>query len=487
MAIGATNHPALIGEYVALSVRAGVSQGLCPFHAEKTPSFKVFDDHYHCYGCGAHGNAADFLMSHLGMSFPDSIRLLAGRAGIPVVEATEFKGRRADSTEMRQLDVLRRVSALYQHFLFRSEGKQALQAVHDRGLDEDTIARFGIGYAPDSWNTLSGDKGFSHDDLVATGLASRRTGQKEGCYDVFRNRIVFPVLNSDGHVVGFGGRILDEQSPKYLNTKETAFYHKGSNLFGIHQARNAIRKAGFVVVCEGFYDVVTPAHLGFENIVSTCGTALTESQVSLLLSLTNKIVFCFDGDTAGTKATWRSAELMIEKVADHHEVRFCTLPTGHDPDSMVRHHGVSRLQTLIEGAPTLSQYLVDVLVRGASLPEKKAVALLKAKSLQRRISSPMLSSFFRQYVCERLGLTVDEYELLGPTETHIDPSFDRCPCCSSSVVVEKSLGRWRSRCSCGLMSKPCNTLDEVRGIWNRRGAPQNKELSAPNHKHDDAA
>ena len=462
-----TNLRTLIEEYVALPARGGGADGCCPFHEEKTASFKVFVDHYHCFGCGAHGNAIDFLQKHLGMSFPDSARFLAGRIGM-ALEETQGRNRTCDSDEDRLLKTLDQAWGKYQKLLFEQECNSVLSGLRERGVDDETMTRFGLGYAPESWSTLSGDKAFKRKDLISTGLASPRTN-KNGCYDFFRGRVVFPVHNSEGRIVGFGGRLVAGAGPKYLNTEGTSLYHKGSLLFGINQARNAIRKSGVVVVCEGFFDVIIPSQYGFENVVSTCGTGLTEEQIELLFSLSNKLVFCFDGDPAGAKATWRAAEMMVDKLGEEQEVCLCIMPEGHDPDSLVRANGVEAYKSLISGAPTLTEYLAEFITKGAQVPESRARALHKAKALWRRFRSPTVAHFFRQFTCQRLNLSPAEFDALGEaSKVSVDTSIFPCPCCHERSFVEQVFDRWRIRCSCGIMSHLCVSKERARTIWNNR-------------------
>ena len=457
----------LIKEYVELSGRGGVTEGCCPFHEEKRPSFKVFVDHYHCFGCNAHGNAIEFLQNHLGMSFPDSARFLAERIGM-TLEETQGHNRTRDSNEDRLLKTLDNACRKFQKLLFDKEANAALVGLRERGLDDETIACFGIGYAPESWNTLSGDGAFLQKDLISTGLASQRQNQN-GCYDFFRGRIVFPVNNSDGRIVGFGGRLVAGAGPKYLNTEETSLYRKGHLLFGIKQARNSIRKTGVVVVCEGFFDVVIPFQHGFKNVVSACGTGLTEDQIAQLFSLSNKLVFCFDGDSAGAKATWRAAEMMVEKMGEGQEVCLCIMPSGHDPDSLVRAEGVDAFRRLIDRAPTLTEYLAEFITKGARVPESRARALLKAKALWRRFTSPAVAVFFRQFICEKLKLSPAEFDALGEaSKVSVDPSISHCPCCDARSFVEQVFDRWRIRCACGIMTKLCDSKERARTIWNGR-------------------
>ena len=462
----ATNLSTLVGEYVCLKSHAGHMQGCCPFHEEKTPSFTVYDDHYHCYGCAAHGNAFEFLQNHLGMNFPEAVKMLAARAGI-VVEPSPAEDRKR-SAERWLIDTNRSAHAVYQRLLYQPENSFALQALRERGIDDDSIARFGIGFAPDCWTTLTGDDAFKEGSLIKAGLAKPRTNRK-GSYDVFRGRLMFPVHNRHGYLVGFSGRLIEGAGPKYLNTEETPIYQKGSVLFGLNQAGNAIRKHGRVIVVEGFFDVVTPAQHGFEHILSTCGTALTEAQIGLLLSLANSIVFCFDGDSAGMKATWRAAEMMVEKLADHHEVRLSVLPPEHDPDTLVRAEGVDRFAELIDSAPTLIQYLAKMLAKGCAIPEARARALLKAKSLYKRFASPLLAALFRQHLCELLDFPAEQFDALGETpKTFADPDAATCPFCASTPLMEEASGHWRIICSCGISTKLCCDTESARSIWNHR-------------------
>lgn len=466
--LAATDLSTLVGEYVCLKSHASTMQGCCPFHEEKTPSFTVYDDHYHCYGCGAHGNALGFLQDHLGMSFPESVKLLATRAGI-ALESTPIEDRKRKA-ERWIIDTNRSAHAVYQRLLYQPENDFALQELRRRGIDDDSIARFGIGFAPDNWTTLSGDKAFKEGTLIKAGVAKPRTN-RQGIYDVFRGRLMFPVHNKNGHLVGFSGRIVRGSGPKYLNTEETPVYHKGSVLFGFNQAGNAIRKQGCVVVVEGFFDVITPAQHGFEHVLSTCGTALTVEQIALLLSLSKSVVFCFDGDAAGAKATWRAAEIIVEKLSDHHEVRLCTLPPEHDPDSLVRAEGIDRFTSLIDNAQTLTHYLVLTLTKASASPENRARALLKAKSLFNRFSSPLLAALFRQHLCEHLNFSVEQFDLLGRApKTFVDSDAAPCPFCAATPVVEESPGRWRILCSCGIATTPCRDLALAKSVWNRRPA-----------------
>lgn len=471
------NLPELIGEKVALAKRAGVHEGLCPFHKEQTPSFKVFHDHYHCFGCGAHGNAIEFVMHSHGLSFPAAVELLAGITGMPL----PGKGRRkaVADPQARGIDALRRACARYHQILFAEAGKEAMQALSDRGVDDETLIRFGVGYAPASWGTLSDDKEFRRDALVTAGLGVQR-GEKRGCYDFFRDRIVFPVRSDNGDVIGFGGRRLGHEGPKYLNTPETACYQKGRVLFGLPQALSAIRKTGSVIVCEGFFDVMIPSQAGIEQVVSTCGTALTDAQAQIILSLADKIFLCFDGDAAGAKATWRTAEMLVPLAGDHHEIRLCRLPDGEDPDSLVRTSGGDALLAALDASPTLCAYLVGEITRGARLPEAKTRALSVAASLFRQFSAQGLATFFHQYACENLGLPIEEFERLVAEAPRRDgeSSLRACPFCAGGATMKPAGAGVQVAClNCGASTPAVLDENECRNQWNRRERPRIRTTS----------
>ena len=478
--------PDFIGETVALAKKSEAYEGLCPFHAENTPSFRVYPDHYHCYGCGAHGNALEFLMEKQGHTFPEAVKALASRTGIEVpsdkpahdAPPDQFAGVR---------DVLRRACAKYQQLLLGPVGEPGMSVLNARGIDDDTIIRFGIGFAPEGWGTLTDDRTFRWEHLLAAGLATSKR-EKKGCYDFFRNRVLFPIRSESGDVIAFGGRRVGENGPKYMNTAETALYAKGSVLFGMQQAKQAIRMTRSIIVCEGYFDVVTPAQAGIEHIVSTCGTALTEAQAELVLSVADRVFFCFDGDSAGTKATWRAAEMLASLASDRHEIRLCRLPAEEDPDSYVRNYGAEAFQEVLDNAPTLTTYLIGEIIRGAKIPEARTKSLAVAGSVYRRFAAPGLKVFFRQYACEALQLTLDEFDRLtamAPSRPG-DSSLRACPCCGSEAELISEEAGYRVSCGqCRLTTTLAATADEARNLWNRRERPQMKPLAAKcNEKSD---
>lgn len=477
--------PEFIGETVTLAKQGSAYGGLCPFHSEATPSFKVFADHYHCYGCSAHGKGIDFAMEKLGLTFPDAVRLLASRTGVVIPPNKPVQEKPDEAARAR--DVLRRACAKYQQLLLGPDGKPAMDALAERGIDDDTIVRFGIGFAPDAWATLTDDRTFKRDALLQAGLAVSRR-EKKGCYDFFRNRLLFPVRADNGDVIGFGGRRLGEEGPKYLNTPETDLYRKGSVLFGLQQAKQAIRMSRSIIVCEGFFDVITPSQAQVENIVSTCGTALTEFQAELVLSLADRVYFCFDGDSAGSKATWRAAEMLVPLASDQHEIHLCRLPADEDPDSFVRTFGAAKFQEALDASPTLTAYLIGEITRGAKLPEARARSLSVAASLWRQFSAPGLGIFFRQYACEALQLTPAEFDRIAVSAPRRDGenTLRSCPCCGSDPALLTSDSGFQVQCGhCRIATPVTATEDECRAIWNRRERPRMRSTTTRTNEKAD--
>ena len=319
--------------------KAGANyQACCPFHSEKTPSFTVSPtkQFYHCFGCGAHGTAIGFLMEYGGKSFPEAVEQLARDAGltVPRVESADERERREQSGDLA--DTLLTAARHYRGRL--KDSPEAIAYLKRRGLTGQVAAHFGIGYAPDAWQGLAtAFPDYENPALEAAGLVVRGDGGKR--YDRFRDRVMFPIHDTRGRVIGFGGRVLENGEPKYLNSPETALFSKGKELYGLYLARNAIRAADRVLVVEGYMDVVALAQHGIEYAVATLGTATTPFHAQKLFRLSDRVVFCFDGDTAGRKAAWRALENTLPVLADGKEARFLFLPDGQDPDDFVRAPG----------------------------------------------------------------------------------------------------------------------------------------------------
>lgn len=349
----------VVGSYVQLKNAGANLQGLCPFHKEKSPSFSVSPSKqfYHCFGCGAHGNALGFLMAHLGLTFPEAVESLAGRMGLDVPYEKGQEPAPEERSEREKLTLLMEAA----NKLYKAELKNAPQAIEylkNRGLTGQIAARYGLGYAPENYqNLLAIESNYEKADLLdIAGLTKLSESGRR--YDRFRNRVMFPIRNGKGEVIGFGGRVIGEGEPKYLNSPETPLFHKGREVYGLFEARQAIHAMGYVLVTEGYMDVVALAQWGFENAVATLGTAVTPEHVQKLFKQTSKLVFAFDGDKAGQKAAWRALEACLSHVTDTKSAYFVFLPPEHDPDSFIREEGADGFEAMVQQALSLSGFLV---------------------------------------------------------------------------------------------------------------------------------
>ncbi|NWG86143.1 MAG: DNA primase [Hydrogenophilaceae bacterium] len=395
----------VIERYVPLK-KAGINyQARCPFHNEKTPSFTVSPtkQFYHCFGCGAHGTAITFLMQHTGMGFVEAVKELSARVGMAVPD----DGTRSNPEDGRR-EHLYELMETAAHF-YKGELKTHAAAVaylKNRGLTGETAVRYGLGYAPDDWQGLARavadyqDKALEEAGLVIAGEGGKR-------YDRFRHRVMFPIKNERGKVIAFGGRVLDKAEPKYLNSPETPLFHKGRELYGLHEGRKAIQSQGRVIVVEGYMDVVMLAQHGVENAVATLGTAVTSDQVERLLRLADAIVFAFDGDAAGRKAAWRALENSLPQVVDGKRLGFLFLPEGEDPDSYVRAQGRAAFEQLLDKAVPLSQFLLDEMTAKTDLasPEGR-VRLVKLTEpyLDQMRRAPLLARSLRRQLAGMSGM-----------------------------------------------------------------------------------
>jgi len=385
-------------------------QACCPFHSEKTPSFTVSPtkQFYHCFGCGAHGTALGFLMEYEHMSFPDAVAALAQDVGLPVPESGEPDRPKPPPALW---DALEQAAQFYKKQL--KQTPRAIDYLKRRGLTGAIAARYGIGYAPDGSPLKQVFSDYTADALAASGLV---IDGDRGRYDRFRDRIMFPIRNIKGQIVGFGGRILDQGEPKYLNSPETPLFHKGSELYGLFEARAAIKAAGRAIVVEGYMDVVALAQHGVEFAVAALGTATTPIHARTLLRHTDRLIFAFDGDNAGRKAAWRALENSLEALQDGKEVSFLFLPEGEDPDSYIRTHGQATfLQLLDTDTMPLSAFLVRELSRDRNLgsQEGRATLLKEAKPLLEKIGAPLLARLVQRQIAELAHLQADELSLVG--------------------------------------------------------------------------
>jgi DNA primase len=382
----------VVSRYVQLKKGGANYIGLCPFHGEKTPSFTVSPakQFYHCFGCGAHGNAIGFQMAYAGLGYVDAVTELAASVGMQVPESRPLSPEEAARKE-REPDlyaVVEKAMDFYRAELKKSP--RAIEYLKGRGLTGEIAARFRIGYAPDDWQGLKKTfENYGDPGLVECGLVIESEGKR---YDRFRDRVMFPICNARGAVIGFGGRVLGEGEPKYLNSPETALFEKGRELYGLVQAREAVRAAGRVLVVEGYMDVVALAQFGVGYAVATLGTATTPVHVSKLLRLADELVFCFDGDAAGRKAAWRALEVSLPLAPDHKPIKFLFLPDGEDPDSYVRGHGKDAFEKLVRQAQTLSEFLLGQLRAESDLAtgEGRARFIAAAKPHIQKMAAPAL-------------------------------------------------------------------------------------------------
>jgi DNA primase len=327
----------------------------CPFHDEKTPSFTVSPQKqfYHCFGCGAHGSAIGFMMNYEGLEFVDAVEELARHAGLQVPREASSKPRPSAGL----YDVLESVSTFYQKQL--KENPEAVEYLKQRGVSGEIARDFAIGYAPGGWDRLIKHLGNNEEGLAKLRKTGMLSQGKSGEYDKFRNRIMFPIHDRRGRVIAFGGRALEDDGPKYLNSPETELFHKGRELYGLYLARRSQAKLDRILVVEGYMDVVALAQYGFRNCVATLGTATTGDHAELLFRAADEVVFCFDGDRAGRKAAWRALENTLPRLREGRHARFLFLPDGEDPDSMVRKHGTEEFASLLEEAQPLSDFFFE--------------------------------------------------------------------------------------------------------------------------------
>lgn len=387
----------VVGQHVKLKKAGANYQGLCPFHSEKSPSFSVSPSKqfYHCFGCGAHGSAISFLMEYSGLGYVDAIEDLARSVGLDVPREERSANDIARQQKAMALsEVMSAAADWYRQQLKASS--RAVDYLKGRGLTGEVAKRYALGYAPDGWQGLEAVFGaYSNDEVAKTlleggliiqgeqaegAIAGKQTAKR---YDRFRDRIMFPIRNPKGQTIGFGGRILDQGEPKYLNSPETPLFSKGNTLYGLFEARQAIRAKEYVLVCEGYMDVVALAQLGFPNAVATLGTACTANHVRMLLRQTDKVVFSFDGDAAGQRAAQRALEACLPLMSDDKEIRFLFLPTEHDPDSYVRAYGAPAFEKVIQEAMSLSSFFFKVVSEDHELstPEGRAHTHHAAKPL----------------------------------------------------------------------------------------------------------
>lgn len=424
----------VVGKRIQLRKAGREYKAACPFHDEKTPSFTVSPGKgfYHCFGCGAHGTALGFLMEYEHLSFPEAVEALAHAMGLEVPrDESQRPARRHD--ELFQL-----MGAVHRHFETRlRDHPPVIEYLKSRGIDGATASRFGLGYAPAGWSELLDHFGKSPEAiqrLVDAGLVIRRedTGSH---YDRFRDRLMFPIRDSRGRVIGFGGRVMGDGEPKYLNSPETALFHKGRELYGLYEARQALRKIEKLVVVEGYMDVVGLARHGIDFAVATLGTATTEHHLNGLFRLCDDVLFCFDADRAGRAAAWRALETSLPQVREGRQIRFVFLPEGQDPDSFVRQAGAAAFEAELASGMALSEFLIEELCGRVDMNTIDGRARLA--ELARPLVDRIPRGTFRQLLIKQLA------ETIGLSESELDPVFSRSPGDSSGQRKVVRIGMFR--------------------------------------------
>lgn len=414
----------LIGSRVQLKKTGRNHSALCPFHQEKSPSFTVSADKqfYHCFGCGASGNALRFVMEFDRLNFPEAIEALAGRAGMEVPREGESDEQRQQARvqakrQEEAVNLLELGTRFYQQQLASPAAHQAHEYLSRRGLSEDIVSRYAIGYAPAGWDTLKRhliEKGVDENVQVEYGLLVRKE-EAGRSWDRFRDRVIFPIRDWKGRTIGFGGRVLGDEKPKYLNSPESPVFHKGRELYGLYEARVQSKRPERMLIVEGYMDVVALAQHGVDYAVATLGTATTDEHLRRLFRLVDEVVFCFDGDAAGRQAAQRALNTVLPLMIDGRQARFLFLPEGEDPDSLIRQEGGEAFEQRIVRAGSLTEYLFDHAGEGRDLRriedcERFASAVLEGI---RKLPQGLLRSLLMRELSERTGLERSTLEELS--------------------------------------------------------------------------
>jgi DNA primase len=404
----------VIERYITLKKAGANYQACCPFHSEKTPSFTVSQSKqfYHCFGCGAHGSAIGFVMQYSGLGFIEAVEELANNLGMPVPrEVSTQMGSRAQEKIRQQplTERMARAARFYKEQLKASP--KAIDYLKGRGLTGEIAARYGLGYAPDGWQGLEQVfDDYADPAMVECGLVIENEQGRR--YDRFRDRIMFPIQDARSNIIGFGGRVMGQGEPKYLNSPETPLFHKGEELYGLPQARKEIQQQGMIIVVEGYMDVVGLAQSGVENVVATLGTAATGINVQRLIRLADRVIFCFDRDTAGERAAKRAMEVSLEYLVDGKSVEFLTMDGDQDPDEFVRAHGREAFVHQTQNATRLSDFLIRKLTHESNTrtAEGRAKLVSEARPLLQKISAPVLRVQITKEIARHAQLSQAELE-----------------------------------------------------------------------------
>ena len=398
----------MVGQYVTLKRSGSNMFGLCPFHGEKTASFSVAPEKgiYYCFGCHKGGGAINFMMELEGLSYPDAVRKLAQRAGMEVPEDEQYQSRYKQQERLWAL--MKEAGRFFNSQLYSPAGKECLAYVQKRGLSKSIVTQFGMGFAPNSWNALVDamrKKGYTDQELIAADLVGEKNGR---IYDRFRNRLMFPIIDVRGNVVGFGGRVLDDSKPKYLNSNETIIFNKRKNLFGLNFAKKS--KQGFMILVEGNIDVITLHQYGFDNAVASLGTSLTEEHANLLSRYTEQVVLTYDSDEAGQRAAKRAIP-MLEKVGI--KVKVLNMKDAKDPDEFLQKFGTDKFKLLLQGSSDWVEYQLNAIRAKYDLGEdaQKVQFVQEAAELISTLESSVKREVYGGRVAESAGISMDAMKL----------------------------------------------------------------------------
>ncbi len=402
----------IVSTYVTLKRRGRNMVGLCPFHGEKTPSFNVYTENgsFYCFGCGVGGDVITFIMKIENLDYVDAVKFLAQRAGMDMPENTYDDS--MSKLRTRVFEANREAARFYYSSLYSPKGAKGLEYFHSRALSDRTIRHFGLGFADDDWSSLCKhlkSKGFKDNEIVAANLGvQRRNGN--GIYDRFTNRVMFPIIDLRGNVIAFGGRIMTDEKPKYLNTSDTPVFKKSANLFSLNNAKNAGTRT--LILCEGYMDVISVNQAGFTNAVATLGTALTSEQAMLMKRYADEIIICYDADEAGQKATARAIPILRNAGL---LIRVLSIPNGKDPDEFIRSHGVdgpAAFKSVIEKSGNDIEYRLQKLKQGLNLEtaDGKVAYLEAATTVVASISSPIERDVYTSKICNELGVDKNAFK-----------------------------------------------------------------------------
>ena len=399
----------VIGSRIEIKKAGKEYKGLCPFHTEKTPSFTVSQDKgfYHCFGCGAHGTALGFLIDFERLRFVEAIEELAKIAGVEIPKSKEYKSKRLKNKSLQDL-LLQLMSHYVDHL---SKSRKAIEYLKARGIDGKTAKKFSIGFSLDSWDEILKKFGKSNKDITNLhdcGLIIKK--DDGGYYDRFRNRIMFPIKSNEGHVLGFGGRIIDEGEPKYLNSPETQLFKKGELLYGLFESKESLRSTNHAIFVEGYTDVITLAQNGFENSLATLGTATTDAHIKKAFRFVDKITFCFDVDNAGRKAAWKACEVCLPNIRANKEARFLILPKNQDPDETIQSSGPEFFKKLLKNATPLSDFFIETIKTKFDIARPSGIASAAEYSMVpiNRVADGIYKDHLIEKIASKLNVSVSQ-------------------------------------------------------------------------------